>query len=242
MGGNVVDSTSTRFGMRWFRIDPNEGFYLNGKWAKIKGVDLHHDLGALGSAINHDALLRQMKIMKSMGVNAFRTSHNPPSPEMMEVCEELGIVTMVEAFDAWRTQKVQFDYARFFDANSDADIKEMVNAVAQQPVGDHVVDRQRDPGLDVGRRHPDRRQRLIDDIKAVDTTRKIVIGSDQYRSVPATTSPAAQILGLLDGLGLNYNTAASVDGLHTRSRTSSCSSPSPRRRPRRAASTRTRTG
>ena len=75
-----------------------------------------------------------MKIMKSMGVNAFRTSHNPPSPEMLEVCDELGIVMMVEAFDTWRTRpRCTFDYARFFDANSDADIKEMVTAARNDP-------------------------------------------------------------------------------------------------------------
>jgi beta-galactosidase len=109
VGHRVVDSVDTPFGIRWFRIDPNEGFFLNGKYLKVQGVDLHHDEGALGSAVSRDALMRQMKIMKSMGVNAFRTSHNPPSPEMIEVCQELGIVMMVEAFDTWRTPKVPFD-------------------------------------------------------------------------------------------------------------------------------------
>ena len=83
----VLDRVSTRFGIRWFRIDPNQGLYLNGRHLKVYGVDLHHDQGALGAAINRDALVRQMKIMKSMGVNAFRTSHNPPSPEMVDVCQ-----------------------------------------------------------------------------------------------------------------------------------------------------------
>jgi beta-galactosidase len=90
-------------------------------------------MGALGAAINRDALVREMKIMRSMGVNAFRTSHNPPSPEMIDVCQELGIVMMVEAFDTWRRPKVPFDYGRFFDANSDADIAEMVNAAKNSP-------------------------------------------------------------------------------------------------------------
>src|SRR4051794_27326857 len=186
-----------RCGMRWCGIDPNGGFYLNGKWAKIKGVDLHHDLGALGSAINRDALLRQMRIMKSMGVNAFRTSHNPPSPEMMEVCEELGIVTMVEAFDVWRSAKVAFDYARFFDANSNADIKDMVDANRGNPsvimwsIGNEIPGSTSTSGIPIA-------NTLIADIKAEDTTRMIVIGSDQYRSVPSQTSAAAQILNQLD--------------------------------------------
>jgi Beta-galactosidase/beta-glucuronidase len=154
VANRTVDTTTTTFGIRWFTFDPAAGFSLNGKRMKIQGVDLHHDQGALGSAVNRDALVRQMAIMKSMGVNALRTSHNPTSPEMIDVCQRLGIVMMAEAFDTWRTPKVTYDYGRFFDANSDADIKEMVNAAKNSPLGGHVVHRQRDPRLDVsvGRR------------------------------------------------------------------------------------------
>jgi beta-galactosidase len=216
VGGRVVDRTATPFGVRWFRFDPAQGFSLNGRHMKIYGVDLHHDEGALGAAVNKDALMRQMKIMRSMGVNAFRTSHNPPSPEMIAVCQELGIVMMVEAFDTWRTPKRPFDYGRFFDANSDDDIKEMVNAAKNSPavvlwsIGNEIPDStSATVGLPIAKR-------LVADIKAIDTTRPIVIGSDKYRSVPATGSGADLILGLLDGLGLNYNTAASVDALHAK--------------------------
>ncbi len=214
--GDVVDSSSTKFGARWFKIDPNQGLTINGKWTKVKGVDLHHDMGAIGTAINKDALMRQMKIMKSMGVNAFRTSHNPPSPEMLEVCQELGIVMMVEAFDAWHTRKVTYDYARFFDANGDDDIKEMVNAAKNNPavilwsIGNEIPD---STSLTVG---VPIAQNLVADIKSIDTSRPIVIGSDKYRSVPSTGSGADVILDGLDGLGLNYNTAASVDALHAK--------------------------
>jgi beta-galactosidase len=214
-GRRRVDTTTTRFGIRWFRIDPVEGVFLNGRHMKVYGVDLHHDMGALGAAINRDALVREMKIMKSMGVNAFRTSHNPPSPEMIDVCQELGIVMMVEAFDTWRRPKVQFDYGRFFDANSDADIAEMVNAAKNSPavilwsIGNEIPDSTSAAGIPMA-------QRLIKDIRDIDTSRPIVIGSDKYRSLPAPGSPTEQILGLLDGLGLNYNTAASVDALHAR--------------------------
>jgi beta-galactosidase len=216
VGRRVVDRTATTFGVRWFRFDPAQGFSLNGHSMKIYGVDLHHDEGALGAAINKDALVRQMKIMRSMGVNAFRTSHNPPSPEMIEVCQELGIVMMVEAFDTWRTPKRPFDYGRFFDANSDADIKEMVNAAKNSPavvlwsIGNEIPDStSATVGLPIAKR-------LVADIKSIDTTRPIVIGSDKYRSVPSTGSGADLILGQLDGLGLNYNTAASVDALHAK--------------------------
>ncbi|WP_095984947.1 glycoside hydrolase family 2 TIM barrel-domain containing protein [Cystobacter fuscus] len=210
--GKEVDTTSTRFGMRYFRIDPNEGFSLNGESTKIQGVDLHHDLGALGAAVHRDALVRQMTIMKSMGVNALRTAHNPPAPELIDICEEMGIVMLVEAFDSWRTGKNPYDYGRFFDEHSDADIKEMVNAAKNSPavimwsIGNEIPDSTSEAGLAMA-------QRLVEDIKSIDTSRPIVIGSDKYRRVPAPESPAARILGLLDGLGLNYNTAKSVDGL-----------------------------
>jgi beta-galactosidase len=212
----VVDETTTSFGVRWFRFDPEQGFSLNGRYMKIQGVDLHHDAGALGAVVNKDALTRQMKIMMSMGVNALRTSHNPPAPEMIEVCEELGIVMMVEAFDTWRTPKVPFDYGRFFDANSDADIKEMVHVAKNSPsvllwsIGNEIPDStSATVGLPIAKR-------LVDDVKSIDTTRPIVIGSDKYRSVPSTGSGADLILGEIDGLGLNYNTAASADALHAK--------------------------
>jgi beta-galactosidase len=214
--GRVVDSVDTTFGARWLRFDPNGGFELNGHHVKLQGVDLHHDEGALGSAVNRDAIMRQMKLMKSMGVNAFRTSHNPPSPEMIDVCQRLGIVMMVEAFDTWRRPKVKYDYGRFFDANSDADIEEMVDEAKNSPavvmwsIGNEIPD---STSVNVG---VPIAKRLIADIKSIDTTRPIVMGSDKYRSVPAPGSAQDQILGLLDGLGLNYNTAASVDALHAR--------------------------
>ncbi|MEV0398687.1 glycoside hydrolase family 2 TIM barrel-domain containing protein [Actinoallomurus sp. NPDC050550] len=215
VAGRTVDTTTTRFGIRWFRFDPDHGFSLNGRYTKLKGVDLHHDGGALGAAVTKDTLYRQMRLMKSMGVNAFRTSHNPPSPEMVQVCEELGIVMMVEAFDTWRTPKVKYDYGRFFDADSDADITEMVNAAKNSPavvlwsIGNEIPDSTSPVGVPIAKR-------LIADIRSIDTSRPIVMGSDKYRSVPAPGSAQDQILGLLDGLGLNYNTAGSVDALHAR--------------------------
>ena len=213
--GRVVDRTSTTFGLRWFRFSPDAGFSLNGKRMKLHGVDLHHDQGALGAATDYGAVLRQMRIMKSMGVNALRTSHNPPSPELIAVCQRLGIVMMDEAFDTWRTPKVEFDYGRFFDANSDADVKEMVNAAKNSPavilwsIGNEIPDSTRPEGAEMARK-------LIADVRSIDTTRPIVMGSDKYRSVPAPGSPQDAILAQLDGLGLNYNTAGSVDALHAR--------------------------
>ncbi|MFE2515675.1 glycoside hydrolase family 2 TIM barrel-domain containing protein [Streptomyces mirabilis] len=213
VGGARVDTCRTPFGIRTFRFDPDEGFHLNGVHAKIKGVDLHHDQGALGAAISVDAVRRQMTIMKSMGVNAFRTSHNPPSPQMIQVCEELGIVMMVEAFDCWRTGKTRYDYGRFFDEWCEKDATEMVLAARNSPavvlwsIGNEVPDSTSTPGLAMA-------DRIIAAIKAADDTRPLVIGSDKYRRVPTKGSAADLMLAKLDGLGLNYNTAQSVDALH----------------------------
>jgi beta-galactosidase len=215
VGGNVVDTYDTTFGIRYFKIDPNLGFFLNGQHAKLQGVDLHHDQGALGSAINYDALMREMTILKSMGVNSFRTSHNPPAPEMLDVNQRLGIVMMVEAFDCWSSGKTTFDYGRFFNAWSDYDIKEMVNEAKNNPavimwsIGNEI------PGFTSVSNMPTA-QRLIDDIRSIDNTRYVVAGSDQYRSVPSTGSGAEQVLLKLDGMGLNYDPAKAVDGLHAK--------------------------
>jgi beta-galactosidase len=214
-GGRTVDSSSTTFGIRWLVFDPNGGVSLNGQHIKLHGVDLHNDEGALGSVNNYDALWRQMSMLKKMGVNAFRTSHNPPSPEMIDVCQRLGIVMMVEAFDAWNVQKLSQDYHLYFDQWSDYDIKEMVNeaknspAVALWSIGNEIPNWTSASALPI-------EQRLIADIKSIDTTRPIVAGSDRYRSAPATGSVADQMLQKLDGLGVNYDTAQTVDALHAK--------------------------
>jgi beta-galactosidase len=213
VAGRRTDTHRTPFGIRTFRFDPDEGFFLNGEHSKIKGVDLHHDLGALGAAVSEDAIRRQMTLMKSMGVNAFRTSHNPPSPQMIRVCEELGIVMMVEAFDCWMTGKTRYDYGRFFDEWCEKDATEMVLAARNSPavvlwsIGNEITDSTRTAGLAMA-------DRIIGAIRAADDTRPLVIGSDKYRTPPAKGSAADLMLAKLDGLGLNYNTAKSVDALH----------------------------
>src|SRR3984957_14230705 len=133
VGGAAADSVSTPFGIRYTAFDPAAGFSLNGQSLKIQGVDLHATEGAVGSAVRFDALARQMQLMKSMGVNALRTAHNPPAPELIAVCEQLGIVMMVEAFDCWHTGKLPYDYHLYFDQWGDTDIKEMVNASKNSP-------------------------------------------------------------------------------------------------------------
>ncbi|MGI5346910.1 glycoside hydrolase family 2 TIM barrel-domain containing protein [Streptomyces sp. CA-250714] len=211
--GKVVDETTTSFGLRWFAFDPARGFSLNGERAKLRGVNLHHDLGSLGAAFHPDAARRQLTVMREMGVNSLRTSHNPPAPQVVEMCEELGIVMMVEAFDCWRTPKNPYDYGRFFDEHSDADVKEMVHAAKNSPavvmwsIGNEIPDSTSEAGVPMA-------DRLIKAVRSIDTTRPVVLGSDKYRTVPEDGSPQDRILRMLDGVGLNYNTAASVDALH----------------------------
>ncbi|MEU0383360.1 glycoside hydrolase family 2 TIM barrel-domain containing protein [Streptomyces chartreusis] len=213
VGGRTTDTYRTPFGFRTFRFDPDEGFFLNGTHHKLKGVDLHHDLGALGAAVGIDAVRRQLEIMRSMGVNALRTSHNPPAPEVIQVCEELGVVMLVEAFDCWRTGKNRYDYGRFFDEWCEKDATEMVLAARNSPavlmwsIGNEVPDSTSTAGLAMA-------DRIIAAIRAADDTRPLVIGSDKYRRLPAKGSAADLMLAKLDGLGLNYNTAKSVDQLH----------------------------
>ncbi|GAA4727870.1 glycoside hydrolase family 2 TIM barrel-domain containing protein [Phytohabitans rumicis] len=218
VGGRPVDAVSTPFGVRWVEIDPAEGMFVNGEYTKLQGVDLHHDLGALGAAVSADAIDRQLSIMKRMGVNALRTAHNPPAPEVIEACERLGIVVMVEAFDTWRNNKTANDYGDWFELEapggggllwSDVDIMEMVHEFKNSPsvvmwsIGNEIR----------GQTVADA-QRLVADIKSIDTTRPVVWGSDSYRTPPSPTSTNGQIAQLLDGVGLNYNTAQSVDALH----------------------------
>jgi beta-galactosidase len=215
VGGAVVDSTEVTFGFRYTTFDPAAGFSLNGQYMKIQGVDLHATEGAVGSAVRYDAIARQMELMKSMGVNALRTAHNPPAPELIQICEQLGIVMMVEAFDCWLHGKLAYDYHLYFAQWGDSDIKEMVNAAKNSPavvlwsIGNETPDTYMTDGPGIAKQ-------LIADIKSIDTTRPVVMGSDQYRSVPSTGSPQDLILGELDGLGVNYNTAMSMDGLHAK--------------------------
>ncbi len=106
---------------------------LNGRVVKLQGVCMHHDLGALGTAVNRRATERQLQIMKSMGVNAIRTSHNPPSPEVLEYCDKLGLLVMDEAFDVWRRAKIPNDYSKYFDQWSERDIRDMARRDRNHP-------------------------------------------------------------------------------------------------------------
>lgn len=125
-GGKVVDTYETITGFRTFRFDPQSGFWLNGKNFKLNGVCEHHDFGCLGSALNEDALHRKLSKLKAMGVNSIRSSHNPPAPELLNMCDSMGLIVMDESFDMWRRKKTQNDYARFFEEWHEKDLSDLV--------------------------------------------------------------------------------------------------------------------
>lgn len=120
-------------GFREIEITTDRGLFVNGKHVKLHGVCLHHDLGCLGSAFNLHAALRQLEAMKRMGVNSLRTSHNPPARQMMDLCDELGILVVDEAFDMWQHAKTTYDYARFFDADAEGDVAAWVRRDRNHP-------------------------------------------------------------------------------------------------------------
>ena len=125
-GGKVVDTYETTTGFRDFKFDPQTGFWLNGKNFKINGVCEHHDFGCLGAALNEDALHRKLSKLKAMGVNSIRSSHNPPAPELLNMCDTMGLIVMDESFDMWRRKKTQNDYARFFEEWHERDLSDLV--------------------------------------------------------------------------------------------------------------------
>jgi beta-galactosidase len=131
--GKVVDQVETPFGIRNITLDPERGLLLNGQRVTLQGVCMHHDLGALGSAINVRALERQLEILREMGVNAIRTSHNPPAPELLDLADRMGFLVLDEAFDAWALAKKPNDYHTLFAAWHDQDLRAMIRRDRNHP-------------------------------------------------------------------------------------------------------------
>jgi len=171
-GKRTTDITETNIGFRTLNFTARDGFYLNGKKVEIKGVCNHHDLGALGSAFNTRAAERQLEILKEMGCNAVRTSHNPPAPELLDLCDKMGFLVEDEAFDAWKTPKKANDYNKLFFAWHTEDLKAMVRRDRNHPsvfiwsTGNEVGD-QNNPALSIS---------LRDIIKSEDNTRPVTVG------------------------------------------------------------------
>ena len=133
--GEIVDGYKTPFGIRAIRFDADKGFLLNGRQVKIKGVNMHHDLGPLGAAVSYRATERQLEILREMGVNAIRTAHNPPSPEQLDLCDKMGILVMDEAFDEWRKAKWDFkkSYSSIFDGWAEKDMRALIKRDRNHP-------------------------------------------------------------------------------------------------------------
>ena len=133
VGDKVMDTETTKTGFRDIKFDAQKGFFLNGKNMKINGVCEHHDFGCLGAVVNEDAMHRKLTILRDMGVNAIRSSHNPPAPELLNMCDSMGLLVMDESFDMWRRKKSQNDYARFFDEWHQRDLSDLVKRDRNHP-------------------------------------------------------------------------------------------------------------
>lgn len=181
--GNVVDTYHTRFGIRTVEVRAGDGFYLNGKKRKFRGVNNHHDLGPLGAAVNTAALRHQLLMLKDMGADAVRTSHNMPAPELVRLCDELGLMLMVEPFDDWGFRpKSENGYGTLFNEWAERDIENMVRAYRSSPsvvmwsIGNEVPSQWGPDGL--------RELTFLQDIvRREDPTRPVTQGMDQFDAV-----------------------------------------------------------
>ena len=198
VGDELKDEVTTRFGIRDIKYEANKGFSLNGEITKFKGVCLHHDLGPLGTAVNVAALRRQLTILKDMGCNAIRSSHNMPSLEQLELCDEMGFMFLAESFDEWAKPKVKNGYNRFFEEYAEKDIVNLVHATRNHPSivmwssGNEVPDQWGEAGV--------KRAKWLQDIfHREDPTRPVTVGMDQVKATMESGFGA-----LLDVPGLNY--------------------------------------
>ena len=191
------DTVTTKFGIRSTEFT-RDGFFLNGRHLKMNGVCMHHDMGSVGVAINRSALLRQLEIMKGMGVNALRTSHNPPAPELLELCDELGILVMDEFFDEWTIKKIENGYARNFNEHALSDVENIIARDRNHPsvimwsIGNEICEQWNEDGWKIARM-------LADKTREVDPTRPITAGLDWYPHCFDN-----RIAFYVDIVGLNY--------------------------------------
>jgi beta-galactosidase len=205
LNGKTVDTYRTPLGIRKFHFDVNKGFFLNDQPLKIMGVCNHHDLGALGAAINTRALERQLEILKTMGCNGIRTSHNPPAPELLELCDRMGFIVMDEAFDMWAKQKNPFDYHLDWDQWHRKDLEDLILRDRNHPsvfiwsVGNEIQEQWGDAqkGDTTGRAIA---RELVSIVKSLDTTRAITTANNEAN----ITNNLIQS-GAFELVGYNYN-------------------------------------
>ncbi|MDE7509139.1 MAG: DUF4982 domain-containing protein [Muribaculaceae bacterium] len=199
VGGKEVDTYDTRFGIRKLEYIPEKGFFLNGESTKFQGVCNHHDLGPLGAAVNKAALRHQVELLKDMGVNAIRTSHNMPAPELVEICDELGMMLMLEPFDDWSFRpKSPNGYGAFFSEWAEKDMENMLKHYRNNPsvvmwsIGNEVPSQWGPDGVA-------ELTMLQNKVKSMDPTRPVTCGVDQIGAVLDNGFAAA-----LDIPGFNY--------------------------------------
>jgi beta-galactosidase len=197
-GGRVLDRCVSPFGIRSIEFDKNKGFLLNGRSLKMQGVCMHHDLGALGTAVNRRATERQLQIMKGLGVNAIRTSHNPPSPELLEFCDKLGLLVMDEAFDMWQRTKVRNGHGKYFDQWGETDLRDMIRRDRNHPsivlwsIGNEILEQANPEGWRLAKK-------LTDICHEEDRTRPVTAGFNQ-----STNAIRNQLAAQVDIPGFNY--------------------------------------
>lgn len=195
IGGQVVDEYDTPFGFRTVEFTARDGFKLNGRRVEINGTCNHHDLGALGAAMNDRALERQLEMLKEMGCNALRTSHNPPTPELLELADRMGFLVMVEAFDAWKQGKKRNDYNKLYDEWHEKDLRAMVRRDRNHPsvfmwsIGNEIMEQ----------RKPEFSTHLTQIVKSEDATRPVTVGCN----APKAAIDTGFALGV-DIMGCNY--------------------------------------
>ena len=198
VGGRKVDEVTTRFGIRTVEVRPNEGFFLNGKKVVFKGTCNHHDLGPLGAAVNEAAIRRQIRILQEMGCNAYRTSHNMPAPELIRICDEMGMMVMCESFDEWRSAKVANGYHKVFFEQVENDVRNLVRQFRSSPsvvmwcIGNEVPDQGYEDGCRIAK--------LVQDLfHKYDNTRPCTQGMDNPGAVIYNNFAA-----VMDVPGFNY--------------------------------------
>lgn len=198
-GETLKDEYETRFGIRSIEVIPGKGFFLNGERVQFKGVCNHHDLGPLGAATNEAALRRQIRILKDMGCNAIRTSHNMPSTELVNLCDEMGMMVMAESFDEWKTAKVENGYHKNFDEWVEKDLVNLVHHFRNNPsvvmwcIGNEVPDQWS------GKQGPKLTRMLQDICHREDPTRPVTQGMDAPDAVVNNNMAA-----VMDVPGFNY--------------------------------------
>ncbi|HYM95072.1 MAG TPA: glycoside hydrolase family 2 TIM barrel-domain containing protein, partial [Chitinophagaceae bacterium] len=206
--GKILDEVTSSFGIREIKYDVNKGFFLNGKHIKMNGVCLHHDAGSVGAAVPEAMWMRRLKILKEMGCNAIRTSHNPPAPEFLDLCDKMGFLVMDEAFDVWESGKVKNDYHLYFDEWWQRDATGQIQRDRNHPsvviwsAGNEIPDQKNDKGIEL-------LKALLAVYHKEDPTRPVTTANDDIAADNGATKLA--FMQEEDIVGYNY-----VDRWHER--------------------------